>query len=64
MKNEILQNINDTSHLLQSINTIDSFEFSAWTKEKANLHFIIITPTTTERVELSNEGMQQSEHTL
>lgn len=34
------------------------------TKEKANLHFIIITPTTTERVELSNEGMQQSEHTL
>ena len=34
------------------------------TKEKANLHFKIITPTTTERVELSNEGMQQSDHTL
>ena len=45
MKNEILQNINDTSHLLQSINTIDSFEFSAWTKEKANLRYNGKMPT-------------------
>lgn len=45
MKNEILQNIKDTGTLLQSINTIDSFEFSEWTKEKANLRYNRAMPT-------------------
>lgn len=39
MNNEIFQNIRKTESLLQSINTIDSIEFSEWTKEKANLRY-------------------------
>ena len=39
MNIKIKENMEQTHFLLQTINTIDSIEFSEWTKEKANLRY-------------------------
>ncbi len=39
MNNEIHNNMEETENLLNSINTVDTIEFSKWTREKANLRY-------------------------